>query len=109
MVGLRKPTEALRATVTQQSRVILEPEPNDVPPTVVRRVTVLTPSSATISICIDPPNDIAQNVSFDYLFMQLPSGLAVTFFLQPQQRISGMSSHSTGYATLIVEYLHGVP
>lgn len=105
-MGLRRKTEILRTTLTQEARVILGVE-HDLPGGVrlLRNVQVLMPESPDVLLGLDvTPDQIGPNRTY-----KLPSMVPNTnieFKLLPDQFIVAASAGpGNAFVTLIVEHL----
>jgi hypothetical protein len=102
-----KKTESYRATLVQEARVFVPPDP-DAPAGSYRCVQVLIPDSPKVSVAIDKdPKDLGLNR--EYKMPVWSPGAQITIRLLPDQWLIGASNISFAEVSVIVEYLMGVP
>lgn len=114
----RQPTESARATVSQEFRFLVLPEPG-VDPSACRKITILTPSSPIVNFAITPytlrslegnettviksPRDIGLNQP--YKTPTLPVVSVVFFELLAEQGIIASASEGNAFLSMIIEYI----
>ena len=113
---LRKPTQSLRTTVSQEFREILAPEPGagSMPRGVYRHVQILIPHAPEVSFIITPDEhwqlDSQANVSRDlganriYKGNVFPANTQIILCLGPDQSIWAAASDQYAEVGLVVEY-----
>lgn len=100
---LRKDTEFLRATCSQEIRCILQPE-NDGQEGTVRRVQVLVPLDPKTLISLEPDADRVFGTDRLYKMSVAPPGAAIVLWLRPNQSIYACAYSGTSELTITVEY-----
>ena len=123
MAILRKPTQLLRVTVSQELQPILLAE-EGVPEGAYRKVTIFTPQSPVIHLTLDtggvpsPPSANSKNPATtplkvgpnrDYKTPPLSVDASLSFCLLPQQQVFAQAEQGGGFAVLavLVEYMEG--
>ena len=103
IIAVRKPTQILRATLTQEFGYVIAPE-TDAPAESWRRITVITPGAGVAYLALDvDPDALGPNRA--YKAAEFAPNLQVQFLLRPEQVLIGASDDGLVYATLIVEHL----
>lgn len=100
---IRKPTEFIRTTLSQEIRVILGPE-EGVSSTSIRRVQILVPESPKMSAVLDVTPEYC-GLDREYKLPTMPPGAQIKFDLLPHQWIIACANEKFVEASLIVEYL----
>lgn len=103
IIAVRKPTQILRSTLTQEFGYVIAPE-LDAPEGSWRRVTVITPGAGVAYLALDSDPD-ALGPNRAYKAAEFAPNLQVQFVLRPEQSLIGASDDGLVYATLILEYL----
>lgn len=108
---LYRKTATLRATLTQEARVILGAE-QGAPEDSYRRVQILVPNSPPMLLAIDMhPQQAFEDAGIGpnrtYKVPPLPAGQAIVVRLRPEQTLMAMSAEGLCFPVLIVEYLQG--
>lgn len=107
---IRKPTQLLRETLTQEWRTLLGPE-QGATATSVRRVQLVIPNSPDVQMYLtESSGDAAkqpQQLGLDreYKGAQVASGARMTVHLLAHQSILGSARTGTASVSLFVEYL----
>ena len=101
---VRKPTELIRATCTQELRTLLDAELNAAEGS-YRLVTIMTPPEPAIHVSVDHPTPLEAGPDRNYRTPRLPPDSTITFHLQPQQVLYGQSEAGLGFASILCEYL----
>lgn len=103
IIAVRKPTQILRATLTQEFGVILDSE-YDAPADSWRRITIITPGAGLAYLALDvSPDSLGPNRA--YKAAEFAPNNTVCFVLRPEQTLVGASDDGLVYMTMIVEYL----
>ena len=103
IIAVRKPTQILRATLTQEFGVIAAPE-DDAPEGSWRRITLITPGTGLAYVALDvSPDALGPNRA--YKTAELAPNNTVCFVLRPEQFLVGASDDGIVYMTMFVEYL----
>jgi len=100
---LRKDTEILRATVTQEIRCILEAESGAAQES-VRRVQVLIPMEPKTYLSAVQDADQVFGTDRVYKMPVAPPGAAIIFWLRPNQALFACSDSENSQMSIVVEY-----
>lgn len=100
---LRKPTQALRMTLTQEARPVLGPE-EGAPARATRKVSVYVPESPQCFIWLDDPSPLALGPNRTYDMPVFPPNAERTFELLPGQVIYGATREGLAHGAIVVEY-----
>jgi|WetSurMetagenome_2_1015567.scaffolds.fasta_scaffold540175_2 hypothetical protein len=116
MHHLLKPTEILRAQLSQEIRQVLEPGDASVP---VRRVQILVPQSPNIFGVLTPDEGnigpgvknvgAAMGYNRNYKATPLLPGMTLTLHITPEQSLWLMTEDGTATVGLVVEYMGTAP
>lgn len=100
---LYAPTIARRATVTQEIRVVLEPDPG-APPGSIRRVQIVVPSEPKLYIGFDV-DPAKLGPGYVKRLPELAPGQLVKFELQPQQSVVLAADIGMASPSIFVEHV----
>lgn len=100
---LRRPTELLRATVSQEIRCVLLAE-NGAPENSLRRVQVLVPMEPKVLLSLQEHADDAFGTDRSYKMVVAPPGAQLEFGLLPSQTLYAAADVGMAELGLIVEY-----
>ena len=103
MLKLYAKTRTIRATCTQEARIVLDKD-EDAPAGSLRRVQVLIPAAPKCYLAIDAvPEGIGPNRT--YKLPTAAAGAAIVFHLLPDQWIVCAAHESYAEISLIVEHI----
>ncbi len=107
MHKLRKPTEALRATVDKQAKCIAYSEGSDVDPSSVRKIQLFLPSNVQVFISIDAPSPRDIALTRTYMMVPLPfqSSTPIVFKILANQEVNLVAADQMALVGVIIEYL----
>jgi hypothetical protein len=100
---LYKETLIARATVGQEIREILGPEP-EAPEGSHREVQLLIPNPPDVYITLETDADKKYGTDRTYKVPIIPAGAQTTVCLLPGQRVYGAARSGKAHISLIVEY-----
>lgn len=109
---LRKSTEIVRVTVSQEIREILGAE-EGAPPGSYREVQILIPESPPTFVALGDarrqPNNLGLEAGLNrtYKLPPIPTGTTIVVRLLPEQTIWAAAKSQTSQMSLIIEYLPG--
>jgi hypothetical protein len=101
---LRKQTEILRCTVTQEIRQILEPELPEPPDGCYRHVQILVPPSPKIYVTTDQDAAKKFGPNRNYKMPVCPPGAQISMDLMPGQVLFAVAESAYAEVSLVVEY-----
>ncbi len=110
---IRRPTEVSRQTVTQDWRVLLEPEGSDMQDSRLRRVQIIIPTSPNVLVYVNdlPLGDEGRmspeklGLDRQYKGAQMSPGRQIAFMLMAHQDLMAVALTGLGNVSLIVEYV----
>lgn len=102
----RKPTFMDRATVAQEIRQVIGPEP-DAPEGSYRVVQLIVPNSPGVLFSIDHPTSAEAGPDRTYKMAEMSPGAQIQFSLQPHQTVHGAAQDGQAFASVIIEYFDG--
>lgn len=91
-------SETVRATLSQELRILLQPTTEKV----LRRVQVIVPASPRVYCVVDPKEaDVGTNKNYN--FPVFHPGQVIQFTLAPSQSLAGMADVGRADLALVVE------